>query len=795
MDLSGTLLDTLTIISFSDEPTGVTYNPANGHLFFSDDQGPKSVYELDPGDDGEYDTPDDIVSDFSTQAFNSFDPEGIAFDPIAGVLFIADGTNNELYRVDPGSNGLFDGVPPTGDDQVTSFDTEALGIMDPEGVVFEPDSDNLYLVGAPVTAVAHVTREGELIRLIDISAANPINSAGLAYAPSSLDASLRSLYVVDRGVDNDVDPNENDGKIYEMSIVPLTQGNTAPVVDAGSDQTISLPNPAKLEGTLVADDGVPIAAVMTWSQVTGPGLVTFADVSAVDTTATFTLPGTYVLRLTADDGELAGSDEVTITVTGDAAVSFLDVRITGTEVDNPARSTDDVEEIDNATSSLDRFSGDLDLLFDRGQNRTNKIVGLRFNGVNVPPGATITNAYVQFQVDESTSATTSLTVEGQADDNPATFGFSNKPSPRPRTKAAVSWSPPPWTTIGEAGSDQRTPNMAAIVQEIVDRDGWSRGNSLAIMISGSGERTAVAFEGDPAAAPLLHVEYQLTVPGVVGQPQADAEVAIRDAGLMVGALTSEHSGTVPLGHVISQNPTAGSLVPEGSAVDLVISLGPVTVPDVVGLAQADAQTAIEAAGLTVGTVNQQNSVTVPVGAVISQVPVGGTQVAPGSAVDLVVSRGLATDLGEAGDFAVLGLTGAKIKIEVNNPGVIGDVGLGPNGERELKDGFIAGTFFMDPTAQTKELKTAIKGGAEAKDLAQAVADALQAASDAAALAPTQTFQDIKEARTIEADGELTVVEVNKIELKDGKVLTLRGGPDSEFVINISDKLELDNRSA
>ena len=52
----GILLNTLTTISFSDEPTGVAVNPANGHWFFSDDTGTRSVYELDPGDDGLYNT-------------------------------------------------------------------------------------------------------------------------------------------------------------------------------------------------------------------------------------------------------------------------------------------------------------------------------------------------------------------------------------------------------------------------------------------------------------------------------------------------------------------------------------------------------------------------------------------------------------------------------------------------------------------------------------------------------------------------------------------------------------------
>lgn len=77
-------------------------------------------------------------------------------------------------------------------------------------------------------------------------------------------------------------------------------------------------------------------------------------------------------------------------------------------------------------------------------------------------------------------------------------------------------------------------------------------------------------------------------------------------------------------------------------VDLVISSGSsgtVTVPDLTGLSEADAEAAIVAAGLTVGTVTTAPSDTVPAGDVISHDPAAGASVAPGSAVDLVVSSG------------------------------------------------------------------------------------------------------------------------------------------------------------
>ena len=95
------------------------------------------------------------------------------------------------------------------------------------------------------------------------------------------------------------------------------------------------------------------------------------------------------------------------------------------------------------------------------------------------------------------------------------------------------------------------------------------------------------------------------------------------------------------GSVISQNPGAGASVAPGSAVNLVVSSGtaPVSVPNVVNLTQAAATTAITGAGLTVGTITTANSTTVAIGSVISQSPVAGTSVSPGSAVNLVVSLG------------------------------------------------------------------------------------------------------------------------------------------------------------
>jgi hypothetical protein len=91
--------------------------------------------------------------------------------------------------------------------------------------------------------------------------------------------------------------------------------NLAPTVDAGLDQIIILPdNTAALNGT-VTDDGLPDGTLVPeWTKVSGPGSVIFSDSSSVDTEAAFSVAGVYVVRLTADDGELSKSDDITVTV-------------------------------------------------------------------------------------------------------------------------------------------------------------------------------------------------------------------------------------------------------------------------------------------------------------------------------------------------------------------------------------------------------------------------------------------------------------------------------------------------
>ena len=117
-----------------------------------------------------------------------------------------------------------------------------------------------------------------------------------------------------------------------------------------------------------------------------------------------------------------------------------------------------------------------------------------------------------------------------------------------------------------------------------------------------------------------------------------AEGDIISAGLILGTVTEQYHPTVPVGLVIEQSPTAGVTVERGTEVNLIISLGPepVFVPDVVGMEQSTAENAILAEGLLVGALTEQYHELMPAGMVISQEPVAGTSVLPGTLVSLVI---------------------------------------------------------------------------------------------------------------------------------------------------------------
>jgi hypothetical protein len=159
-------------------------------------------------------------------------------------------------------------------------------------------------------------------------------------------------------------------------------------------------------------------------------------------------------------------------------------------------------------------SSDLEIPYEDTGMGEIQIIGLRYTNVTIPKGATITSASVQFQVDEDKDGTlpVNLVIEGDLSADAAAFAnVAYSVTSRPRTTALVQWSVPNWITVGDRGPDQATPDISAVIQEIVNQDGWASGNALALIISddpanpSQGIRCAEAGPGDDAA--LLRIEY------------------------------------------------------------------------------------------------------------------------------------------------------------------------------------------------------------------------------------------------------------------------------------------------
>jgi hypothetical protein len=142
-------------------------------------------------------------------------------------------------------------------------------------------------------------------------------------------------------------------------------------------------------------------------------------------------------------------------------------------------------------------------------------LSLRFIGVTIPVGSTINSAKITFI---STSGDTShviLKIYGVAEDNTGEFGTSPIDDARTRshTTANVDWDETPTHTIGGAYD---SPDISSIIQEIINRGGWSSGNAIGIFIAENGSETNTEckkkqYQHDSTKAALLTIDY--TAPG------------------------------------------------------------------------------------------------------------------------------------------------------------------------------------------------------------------------------------------------------------------------------------------
>src|SRR5829696_2542542 len=182
------------------------------------------------------------------------------------------------------------------------------------------------------------------------------------------------------------------------------------------------------------------------------------------------------------------------------------------------------------------------------------------------------------------------------------------------------------------------------------------------------------------------------VPGVEGRPGAEAEAALREAGFEVEVSTAS-SADVAADTVISQDPGPGDEAEEGSTVRIEVSAGPeaVTVPNVVGQPQAEAQRILEEAGFLV----QQEAIETndaEEGTVAEQEPGANQQAASGSTVIIRVVSGPNT-------VAIPDVRGQDPATATNT---LVDAGFQPNRSDEASNDIPEGTVIgTNPSAGTQ----------------------------------------------------------------------------------------------
>ncbi|MEE8452265.1 MAG: Ig-like domain-containing protein, partial [Thermoguttaceae bacterium] len=529
-----------SFVTGNDEPTGITYIEdalGVGSFYITNDDTPKHFARYDETLSGPLDTiftTDDVPS--------ATDPEGITSDRVTGDLYIVDGNDGGIQVLVYDASLTFQSVFSLAD-----------RMNDSEGIAFDPQSGHLFVVSGTDHLIFEYTVDGQYLEEYDISSFSTVPRAAqaLTFAPTSDpndDPNQLALYIADGGEDN-----FPDGRVYE-TLLSIPSGNRTPVLDLIDLQLVAVGEEVAFSVTAF-DPNVP-ADTLTFSLDPGAPATATIDSATGDFRWTPGLIGNYsvTVRVT-DDGSPNLTDTETFSIiVYDPSAEF------GTVESRIAAGSDDAEQ--RATGKISLSSSDLELVYDGGD----QTIGMRFNTMTIPQGATILDAYVQFQADEKGSAQTDLVLRAEDVDSATTFtSTSGSISSRSMTDAYVTWSPPAWNTTGAAGEEQRTPSLAAVVQEVVARPGWSIGNSMVIIISGTGERTAESYNGDQQGAPLLHVDYQIA--GGNRTPTANPDAATVLEG---GTVTVLDSGATSL----LDNDTDADLPDDTLSVDLI----PVTAP-------------------------------------------------------------------------------------------------------------------------------------------------------------------------------------------------------------------------
>lgn len=208
---------------------------------------------------------------------------------------------------------------------------------------------------------------------------------------------------------------------------------------------------------------------------------------------------------------------------------------------------DDAEEDITGPTAGDvrRASSDLEI---GNENLVEQWVGLRFQDVTIPAGSVINSASIQFTGTSTDVGILTVPVLGELSPDPVEFGDLTPLTGRQLTSASASWTIDPWVLPNDAnGPNTTTPDLAAVVQEIVDQNLWESGNSMAFIFQNdpmdTSERIAVSFDGNPAEAALLVIDYSPPASNPCDFDN-DGDVDLDDLDQYIGNIDAEATGNL-----------------------------------------------------------------------------------------------------------------------------------------------------------------------------------------------------------------------------------------------------------
>jgi PEP-CTERM motif len=142
------------------------------------------------------------------------------------------------------------------------------------------------------------------------------------------------------------------------------------------------------------------------------------------------------------------------------------------------------------------------------------------------------------------------------------------------------------------------------------------------------------------------------------------------------------------------------------------------------------------------------------------------------------------NLGNASSYTVLGLSNTVVNLSAVT--VDGNVGVGPGGDLKLMGpSTINGNAYLDPTATHSSMAGTLNGSLITQSMVSAVTDARTTSANAALLTPTLALGNVTSSQTINGNGGVNVISISSLALGSGDVLTLHGGANDLFYINIT----------